>query len=293
MRNFCLARTLDEARSLLAQWGDEALLCAGGTDLMVALRNKSLAPGKTCLIDIGRVPELSFIRESDDWVEIGSGTTHAAVAASGLVAASSLILGDAARSVGSPQVRNRGTLGGNILTAAQCADTIPSLLVLDAELLLLKPDGTTRRVPLAGFFPKPKETAIGPGEILLSIRYRSLAGSAWRGSYYKLIRRAAVAKSRLSFATLARVGGSGLIEGARISIGSTLPTPGRFGPAEALLKGKAPSWSLVEEAAEVCASYMIEKAGWRWSTEYKQPVVKNVIKRELAAVLGLETSHAE
>jgi CO/xanthine dehydrogenase FAD-binding subunit len=89
------------------------------------------------------------------------------------------------------------------------------------------------------------------------------------------------------------VNAAGLIEDARISIGSTLPTPGRFTPAEALLKGKVPSRHLVEEAAEVCASYMIEKAGRRWSTEYKLPAVKNVMRRELAAVLGVGTSHAE
>jgi CO/xanthine dehydrogenase FAD-binding subunit len=294
IKNFYLARSLDEALSLLGTWGEQAQVIAGGTDIMVALRNGSLESQKTCLIDVSHLSELSYIRpgETGMTVEIGSGTRHATIAVDGLVARSSLILGRASGSVGSPQIRNRGTIGGNILTAAQCADTIPALLALNAELSLMDASGATRILPIADFFPKPKETAIRPNELLLSIRYQRLDPRPWKGSYYKLIRRAAVAKARLNFATLALVSDAGIIEDARISIGSTIPTPGRFSPVEAVLRGQRPSQGLVEGAADACVDYLVRLAGRRWSSEYKEMAMRNIIRRELTLVLGLEAHHA-
>ena len=292
---FHLAKSLEESLSLLAQWGEGAQICAGGTDVMVALRNGSLDPQKTCFIDVSRVPELSFIRIADGRqnVEIGSTVTHAKIAADRLVGKSSLILGEASHSVGSVQVRNRGTIGGNILTAAQCADTVPALLALNAELVLMNTNRATRTIPMGEFFPEPKKTAIRTDEILILIRYPALDDNAWSGSFHKLIRRATLAKARLSFATLALVSAAGTIEDVRISIGSTLPTPGRFTPAEELLQGKNPSRELVEAAADACVEHMRQKVGRRWSSEYKEPVVRNVVTRELSVVLGLESHHAQ
>jgi len=260
----------------------------------VALRNGSLEPHKTVFIDISRVPELSFIRMDDarQSVEIGSTVTHAKVASDPLVGKSSLILTEASHSVGSLQIRNRGTIGGNILTAAQCADTVPALLALDAELVLMNTNGATRTVPMGNFFPEPKKTGIRNDELLMLIRYPALDANAWTGSFYKLIRRAAVAKARLSFAILALVSRAGTIEDVRISIGSTLPTPGRFPPVEELLRGKRPSPELVEAAADACVAYTRQKAGQRWSSEYKEPVVRNIVTQELSTVLGLENQHA-
>jgi CO/xanthine dehydrogenase FAD-binding subunit len=294
IQQFYLAQSVDEALSQLAKSGEGAQLTAGGTDVMVKMRNGSLGPEKNCLIDIGRIPDLSFIKESENGltIEIGSCTTHTTLAADELASTSSLILDKACRSVGSPQIRNRGTIGGNVLTAAQCADSIPALLVLDAELVLRDTRGSERTLPIRDFFPGPKKTSILPNEILISFRYRSLRDAAWRGSFYKLIRRAATAKARLNFATLVRVSSMGMIEEARISIGSALPSPGRFAPAEELLKGEKPSRELLEAAAAACVDYMTRNAGRRWSSEYKEPVVRNVMRRELAGVLGLEARHA-
>ncbi len=293
IHQFFTANSIDSALALLAEHGDSAVLTAGSTDVMVALRAGNLSSKKTCLIDISRIPALSFIRKSGKWIEIGSGTTHALVSADPLVRSSSLILGEASHSVGSPQIRNRATIGGNIITAAQCADTIPALLALDAELVLRDTKGSERILPIRDFFPSAKKTAIRNDELLISIRYAPLDDSGWKGSYYKLIRRAAVAKSRLNFATLVRRSAKGIIEEARISIGSTIPAPGRFGPAEEVLVGNKPSAELVSAAAAACVDFIIKKAGKRWSSEYKEPVVRNVMRRELEKVLGLEGNHAE
>jgi len=286
------ASCVEEALDVLGRRGPEVLICAGGTDVMVALRAGALPPEKRVLLDVSRIAALSGVRELDGGaeIEVGSLTTHALASQDAVLARSSIILPRACRSVGSPQVRNRGTVGGNVLTAAQCADTIPALLSLNASAVLAAPGGRERIVPLADFFPAPKRSAIEADELLTALRFPSL-GPRWRGSFYKLIRRAAVAKARLSFAFLARLSPDGVVEDARLSIGAALPVPARFEAAEALLRGSAPSAELVEDAAEACAAQMAAATGKRWSSPYKNPVLRAVARRELAAMLGLEAPH--
>jgi carbon-monoxide dehydrogenase medium subunit len=295
IERFHIAHTIDEALALLAKEGSSAQILAGGTDLLVALRAGALDTGKTAFIDISRIPELSrlTLNAPGGQCQLGPCLTHHRIAEDAGLGRASLILGQASHSVGSPQIRNRGTVGGNILTAAQCADTIPALLALDARLLLRDTKGKDRTVAITDFFPAPKKTAIRPDELLLGISFASLAGKSWRGSYYKLIRRAAVAKSRLNFAVLIKTDPQGKIDEARISIGSTLPTPGRFTPAEDLLKGNKPSIELAQAAAEACSAYMIQVAGRRWSAEYKEPVVRNLARRQILKVFGLEQAPEE
>ena len=322
IERFLQPKSLEEALALLGAEGEKAQVVAGGTDVMVALRNGSLDPRRTCFIDIGRIEGLAGVRTLAGSsglpvtglriVELGSATTHAVLTSDATVRDSSLILGMAAHCVGSPQIRNRGTLGGNIVTAAQCADTIPALLALDAELVLRKAGGGERVVAIRDFFPSPKRTAIAPDELMTAVRYTALSRSeGWLGSYYKLIRRAAVAKARLSFAILVRISAEGVLTDARISIGSTLPTPGRFPTAEALLRGtpvgplgksgapqpagtgadKGALRERVDAVADACVDYLIQQAGRRWSSEYKEPAVRNVVRRELSVLLGLEAAH--
>ncbi|MFH2114157.1 MAG: FAD binding domain-containing protein [Spirochaetota bacterium] len=293
IERFHIAQSIDEAMDLLAREGDEARILAGGTDLLVALRAGVLDAGKTSFIDVSRIPELSrlTLNGTDGQCRLGSCVTHHRIASDAALDLGSIILGQASYSVGSPQIRKRGTIGGNILTAAQCADTIPALLVLDAQLDLRDTRGNCRTVAIKDFFPAPKKTAIKPDELLLNIRFLSLAGKPWKGSYYKLMRRAAVAKSRLNFAVLITTDLQGKIGEARISIGSTLPIPGRFTPAEEVLKGNKPSVELARAAADACTAYMIQVAGRRWSAEYKEPVVRNLVKRGILAAFGLEAQH--
>lgn len=285
LEQYYLAESLDEVLSLMARDGEGSLLMAGGTDLMVSLRAGALKTGAKSIIDVHRVPELKTLRIRDGYVEIGAAVTHADIAAHAGVAAASLLLHVACGSVGSPQIRNRGTLGGNIVTAAQCADTIPALLVLDAEVRLRSASGKERVLPVRDFFPGPKKTSLGSDEVLVSVRFPSLEGTGRRGYFYKLIRRAAVAKSRLNIALLFKKDGDGRIADARISIGSTLPVPGRFTSVEELLTGEIPTDELLEDAAAACSDFMIRIAGHRWSTEYKEPAVRGMAKRGFEEIL--------
>lgn len=281
VERYCCAETLEQALELMAREGEGALLIAGGTDLMVALRKGALNPSVSCFIDIHAVPALKQVKIEKNSLQIGSAATHAEIAADGNVASSAIILHEACRAVGSPQIRCRGTLGGNVVTAAQCADTIPALLVLDAELIIRNIRGNVRVLPIRDFFPAPKKTALGSDEILVGLRCAALNPETWKGSFYKLIRRAAVAKSRLNFAVLIQESSEGIISDARISIGSILPTPGRFTRAEELLTGEVPTAELLDEVSAACTAHMIQTAGRRWSTEYKEPAVRGLIKRVL------------
>jgi CO/xanthine dehydrogenase FAD-binding subunit len=283
---FLTAKDKSEAIGLLNTYGAKAKVIAGGTDLMIEMRADRLPGGASILIDISRIAALSYIRKDKGIIRIGAGTTHAEIAASELVRKESLILQDASVTVGSPQIRNRATIGGNIVTAAQCADTVPALVVLEATIVLESKSGR-REVSINDFFPGPKKSDVRPDELLTEIYFPSIA-EGYGGSYEKLIRRKAVAKSRLNFAVVARKDESGMIRELRLAIGSALPATARFPKVEELLVGKRPDAALMEDAGKAAAEYMIEKSGIRWSTDYKKPVVEKLAARNIARALEVK-----
>ena len=287
IQGFLLAKSIPEALHSLEKLSPNGKFVCGGTDVVVAMHGDGLSAQCT-LIDISSIAELHFIRKDEGCIEIGAATSMALLAENDLLAASSLILGKAAHSVGSPQIRNRASIGGNIITAAQCADTIPALLALNARLVLLNTRNEKRVIPVADFFTGPKTTDIAPNELLVAIRFPSLEGKNYQGSYYKLIRRAAVAKSRLNFAILMQRGEDGVVQDLRISIGSALSVPGRFVAAEAIMIGETPTAALAREVAVRCSQQVVEQTGRRWSSAYKLPVIEDVMYRQLIQLLGFE-----
>jgi carbon-monoxide dehydrogenase medium subunit/xanthine dehydrogenase FAD-binding subunit len=205
--------------------------------------------------------------------------THTAISSSPLIAESLPALARASSLVGSRQIRNRGTVGGNIANASPCADTVPALLLYDAEVVLMSAAGT-RRVPLSQFVLGPYKTALGPGEILHSIACKKDSGRVgW--SYIKLGRRQAVNISRMTLAVTLESGSGNKIMSARISAGSVFPASSRMPRVEKMLIGEAPSRELYHRAAETAAELMIEESGPRWSTPYKKPVLIALLTRAL------------
>ncbi|OGC92350.1 MAG: hypothetical protein A2W25_11010 [candidate division Zixibacteria bacterium RBG_16_53_22] len=263
---------LDDALHIMG--GGEHTPAAGGTDLVLQLRDGR--PRK--ILDLERLG-LDFIRNAGDIIEIGSLVTHAAIASNPLIAKSLPVLSRASSLVGSLQIRNRGTVGGNIVNASPCADTVPALLLYDAELVL-KSSGGTRTVPLSQFVLGPYRTSLGPGEILHSIICRKAeVSTGW--SYIKLGRRQAVNISRMTLATSIFMNGDGKIGSVRISAGSVFPTPSRIPRIERMLVGRTPSQELYRQAANIAADMMIKESGHRWSTPYKKPVLINLLTRAL------------
>jgi CO/xanthine dehydrogenase FAD-binding subunit len=273
-------RSLPEACALLAELGADAKILAGGTDVLVEMRK----PGSSSLkavVDITRISLLKGIEESGDTVVIHTLTTHAEVLRSKIVELYAPLLKSAVAGIGSPQIRNRGTIGGNIMNAAACADTVPPLIALNAKIKLLSSRGE-RTVELSEFFVKPYATVAQRDEILVEIRFPKLPGNA-RSSFVKLGRRNALSIARLSVAAVIAKTNDGMINDARIVTGAAFPKWQRVPEAESVLLGQKPSRTLFDEAGKKVSEALISFTGRRWSTEYKEPVIAVLVRRALQA----------
>ena len=273
-------KSQNDACILLAEFGADAQILAGGTDVMLELR-KPTARSPKALIDICRIPGLKGIEEVADSIVIRPLTTHTEILRSDVVARYAPLLRAAVSTIGSPQVRNRGTVGGNIMNAAACADTVPPLIALNAEIALKSSSGE-RRMALVDFFVKPYITTARRDEILIEVRFPKLPVNA-RSSFIKLGRRKAVSIARLSVAAILQKDGGGLITDARIVPGAAFPRWQRVSEAERLLIGQKPSRELFAEAGRRVSDVMISFTGRRWSTEYKEPAIAVLVRRALEA----------
>lgn len=270
--------SLNEACTLLSQSGNDTRILAGGTDVLVELRKPS-SHSPASIIDISRIAMLRGITESVDSIVIGALTTHDDVFQSKLIAQHAPLLRSAVATIGSPQIRNRGTIGGNIMNAAACADTVPPLMALNASLTLSSASGE-RGIPLADFFVKPYVTFARRDEILSEIRFPKL-DPPMRSSFVKLGRRNALSIARLSVAVVLKINGKGLIDEARIVPGAAFPSWHRVPEAEKILLGQKPSREVFVNAGKKVSEIMISHTGRRWSTEYKEPVVAVLVRRAL------------
>jgi CO/xanthine dehydrogenase FAD-binding subunit len=278
-------KTLKEACDLFWDYGDKARLIAGGTDLVIALRNGDLKP--SCLIDITRIPELKKIEEKDGRISIGAAVTHSEIVSSSLVRRYGKVLSEAASEIGSPQIRNVGTIGGNIVNASPAADTLPPLMVLDAVAQVTSKEGE-KEVPLDQLFKGPYETALKSHEILVNVSFKKLS-TGTKTSFVRLARREAMAIARMNLAVLLQmVKGKHQIKDIRISVGSVTPTPRRMSDVEAILKGQAPHEERLKTASKRVSETMIQYAGVRPSTSYKAPVVEALFMRAFRKALGKE-----
>jgi carbon-monoxide dehydrogenase medium subunit/xanthine dehydrogenase FAD-binding subunit len=274
--------SVEETCSTLTSLGSSARILAGGTDLMIALGGDEDASGGT-LLDIGFVPGLRDIREENGDLCVGALATFADVARSAEVQAFAPVLAEAARVMGNPQIRNRATLGGNICNASPCADSIPALIALDARLHFVS-TGNDRLLLVEEAIDGPYSTAVAHNELLTRAVIPRLPGNA-RTAYVRLARRRAAAKARMAVAVVLVPGEDGRMVDVRIGCGSVTPKPHRMRRAEALLVGSVPTEEVLVASAAAVASEMIDETGVRWSTDYKEPVVKALTLRALMRAL--------
>src|ERR1039457_1616993 len=167
--DYIAVETIAEACSVLAKHGSDVTILAGGTDVLIELRRGTTKAPKVVL-DISGVPELGGIEETDGSITIKPLTTHTELARSDLLRKFAPLLGAAAAAIGSPQIRDRGTVGGNIMNAATCADTVPPLIALGATVTL-QSQGGLRELALVNLFLKPYQTKATPKELLTAIRF--------------------------------------------------------------------------------------------------------------------------
>ena len=283
--DYKIPKMLSEACDLLWDYGDQAKLIGGGTDLVIALRNGDLKP--SCLIDVSNIPELRRIEEKDGTVSVGAAVTHSEIASSSIIKKYGKVLSDAVAEIGSPQIRNVGTIGGNIINASPAADTLPPLMVLDAVAQVTSREGQ-KEVPLHLLFKGPYETNLKPHEILVRVSFRKLSSDI-KSSFVRLARREAMAIARMSVAViLQREKGKRQIKEVRISLGSVTPTPQRITDVEAILRGKTPDEERLKIASRKISEVMIQHSGIRPTTSYKAPVVEALFMRGLRQALGKE-----
>jgi len=281
--DYIRATTCAEAVQLLADASRACRLLAGGTDLLV-LRHKGDVAWEL-LVDISRVAEMRRIRETPANIVVGAAVTHAEVWESEPIRAQLPVLAAACHSIGSPQIRNRGTLGGNVANAAACADSMPALVCLGAQAHLLTPAGP-RVVPVGDIVKQPGQTALPAGALIREFAIpRPSAGS--RTAHVKVGRRQAQSIARLSLACLGRLDEAGCVAELRIVPGACTPQTQRFDQAEAVLLGERPSEKLVRQAGVAATQQMVAIAGRRWSTAYKEPALAALVERALRRVLGL------
>jgi len=280
--DYIIPETLEEACSILWEAGKGVGVIAGGTDLVIGLRNGDHNP--RLLIDITRIPELRKIEEREGRILIGAAVTHSEIASSPLLKKYGRVLSDAASEIGSPQIRNLGTIGGNIVNASPAADSLPPLMVLNAVGKIVSREGA-REVPLDQLFKGPYETNLKPHEILVHIGFEKLS-SVMRSSFVRLARREAMAIARMSMAVVLRIEKStNLIEDIRISPGAVMPRPQRMSEVEEFLKRKSPDEAILKTASQKVSGVMVRTSGVRSSTSYKAPVVEALFLRAMRSCL--------
>lgn len=278
-------RSLDVACQFLSETKGKVL--AGGTDLMVQLRAEDeKLKNINYVVDINHLKELSYIKKEDGYIHIGGLTTHQEIQESDLIQKEAAFLALAVSTVGSPQIRNRGTIGGSICNASPAADPLPPLIALNADVKLKSVRGE-RTLPLVSIFEKPYSTCLEPDEILVEISFKSLPETT-KTTFIKLGRRKALAIARMNIAVALDFSEDGIVTEVRIAPGSVFPTPDRVKAAEEFMLNKKPTVDLIEQASKMISEEMIKRTGIRWSTEYKQPVIENLSKRAINQIMGVE-----
>ena len=280
---YARAESVSHAVELLNEHGVTSRVLAGGTDLMLQLRQARSWPDR--VVDISQIAELHEIWRRDDTIWVGAATTFSEVIESQLVLETAPLLTQAARQVGATQVRNMGTLGGNVVNAAACADSLPALVCLDA-LVHVKTPGEELLLPLAEFVTGPNRTILPSGALVTALSYK-VPRQGSQSVFLKLGRRNAMAISRLTVACLGCLNGDGRICEVRLVPGSVTPRVQHLTAVEQLLMGKEPGEAVFDEAAQLAVKEVATVTGRRWSSPYKEPVLRTLVSRALAQVFAL------
>lgn len=242
--DYIAAKSLDEALALLAQHQDDAKLLAGGHSLLPAMKLRLAQP--KLLIDIGRIKDLSYIREAGGQIQIGATTTHFQIETSDLLRHACPLLAETAACLGDMQVRNKGTIGGSLAHADPAADWPAAVIALNAEIVAASPKGE-RTIKIDDFFVELFTTALQPGEVLKEIRFATPKGRV--GQSYLKVRHPASGFAVVGVAVNLTLDGSGKCQSAGIGMTGVSAKPYRASGVEAALKGKALDAKILAAAA--------------------------------------------
>ncbi|MCH8159745.1 MAG: xanthine dehydrogenase family protein subunit M [Proteobacteria bacterium] len=270
--------TLSHALQLKKQRGADARVIAGGTDLILKMRDKVFSP--TMLIDLRRI-SLDSISLTNDVMCLGAYVTQSQLLASADILKMYPALCAACREFAGPPIRNRGTLGGNIVNASPGADLLPPLLAYDASVVLAS-SGTERELPLTEFFTGPGQTIMAPEEILTEIRMPVMP-SRTASAFIKLGQRRSMAIALVSVAARLTLDEKGVVSVARIVLGAVAPTPIRAHAAETVLTGSRLSDELIEQAARQAQDAAKPISDVRAHEPYRKDMTEVLVRRALVA----------
>ncbi len=277
VEQFFNAKSVEEVVNLLDQYKEDAKIIAGGTDLVIALRNKKISP--RVLIDISKIEELMKIEEKDGKLIIGGAVSYTHLM--DYIKGDNNLKGlyDSARSIGSPQIRNKGTFGGNIGHSSPAADSVPPLIALGATLKLASKNGT-REVLLEDYTAKKAGSGLQNDELIVGIEFPKLEKNQFL-TFSKLGLRKALAISRITTSAVIELDMNKNITNVVMCSGSIGKYPMREPEVEEYLTGKTLNDETIEGAVEVLMSSMDERLEGRSTLPYKRIAVESILKETL------------
>jgi len=282
--DYITASTIEEALAVLTSLRGSGRIIAGGTDLVIQLRNGEREV--SCLVDVTRIAGLTDIHIQDSHIVVGAAATFAQIEHSGLIRQSAPLLAEAASWVGSPQIRNVGTLAGNVVNAQPAADGSIALLALDAEAQIANLTGR-QWVPIASLFVSPGVSRVDASAEMITAFRIPMQAPREGSAYERLARRKALALPLINVAARVRLDATGeRVRDVRLTIGPVAPTPFRAQEAESILRDHAISAETIADAVEAAVHESKPRSSLlRASKEYRRQLIRTLTQRALTRAI--------
>ena len=272
---------LHEAVALLNEPGISSQALAGGTDLIIELSRGTIQAKR--IVDINRIPELKIIQENGR-ITIGAAVTFNEIIGNAMLQNKAPLLVKACREIGSPQIRNLGTMGGNVAHASISADSLPALVCHEAVAIIQSGAGRTC-IPAAEIVIGPGQSRIPAGGLIECFELEPLPAN-YRVAFERVGRRKAMSIARLSIAAMGALDSAGKIEAVRLVAGAAFAQFQRITAVENMLLGQTPGERLFCEAGECMAQRYEAASGKRWSAEWKSKAIAALTERALRQLFG-------
>lgn len=269
--------SIEEVVHLLGNYKEKSKVIAGGTDLLIGLRNEKISP--LVLIDISKIKELRKIEVTKDKIILGSGVTFTQIVECDVFKENLYGLYKACRLVGSPQIRNKGTIGGNIAHNSPAADSVPPLIALGTNINLVSTRGT-RKVSLEDYYTDKDNYGIKEDELIVSIEFNRPKEDEIL-TFSKLGLRKALAISRITISSLIELSDDKVVKNIRVASGSIGKYPMREAKVEEFLLGKELKEETIKESIEVLQLSMDERLKGRTTLPYKRKAVEGILREAL------------
>lgn len=266
-------KSLEELTQLLEQFSGNVLFVAGGTDLIIQLRHTAYEPEN--LVYLGQIPELKTIKKYGEGLLIGAACTMSWLSEHPMLSGAYRVLAEAADSVGSVQVRNRATIGGNIAHASAAADMAAPLLCLNADAVVLQ-SGRKSKIPVSELIVGNEKTILGAGDVILGFFLPSYTGQTV-SHYHKLAFRKEMSISRFGIAVMIQYAQEA-VEQASVCIGAIGPKAVRMPEVEELIIGKPLTESAIEEAGQLLSAYIGATSGRKYKMWAAGSVMEDALR---------------